>query len=416
MSEAATPLTVDSRKLWLDYLGRLNDREIRSANVSGATTWVVIAAMAGIIYDAAARFPQFLSSAPDWTHLSQILLLQVNATYFAGLGIVYSLYYCIGETEGRVDPPLQRRAGAITRLVSMWLSIALLLGNIYVTLVGAGLFPRLVCGVLALLLGGASVIAARTYREKRRKEKEHHLDLPDFTLAHIPPSIAGALGVVFFVIALIAGAALLSFLMDLHTASVAWLGLVGASSRLLAIVMLASLLLYRLLRVASRGVFRELERDILLYDLGGADIRSRFIAEIIGPAFGEWFTDVVKRIEAEETRLKDLVVRMREGLAAVKAIEPKFMFERSGRAQTLLDDADSHMQSYRTAWKAFRAEMPDVTKIHVRKSQLLLIVDAMRQLGAYLERADKYVDEIKKLRDELRGLATPSGAASTGGN
>jgi hypothetical protein len=51
----------DEKKLWLEYLGKLKDREDRANQITGATNWVLLALLGSLFYKGLGLLPVMVS-------------------------------------------------------------------------------------------------------------------------------------------------------------------------------------------------------------------------------------------------------------------------------------------------------------------------------------------------------------------
>jgi hypothetical protein len=69
-----------ARKLWFDYLAKLNDRSLQKTAASGATTWVLLGVAGAILYKIVPQLPHFLSLHGILGSTSVVFLLEVDST------------------------------------------------------------------------------------------------------------------------------------------------------------------------------------------------------------------------------------------------------------------------------------------------------------------------------------------------
>ena len=92
--EGQAPSPDAERKLWLDYLAKLNDRQLQSARASGITTWVLLGVAAAILYKSVPQLPEFLSAPGTLGSSLIILMFEVDALLFLSLIPLYLVYFC----------------------------------------------------------------------------------------------------------------------------------------------------------------------------------------------------------------------------------------------------------------------------------------------------------------------------------
>ena len=107
--EGQAPSPVAERKLWLDYLGKLNDRHLKSDRASGVTTWVLLGLAAAILYKSVPQLPEFLSTPNALGSSLIILMFEVDVLLFLILFLAYLVYFCTGAVQGRLFPETKKR-------------------------------------------------------------------------------------------------------------------------------------------------------------------------------------------------------------------------------------------------------------------------------------------------------------------
>lgn len=90
------------RKLWFDFLSKLNDRSLQQKRESGATTWVLLAAAAAIVYKCVPLIPQFLSVPATLKAASLIFILEVDILMFFGVVVNIALPWPENPMLGRL--------------------------------------------------------------------------------------------------------------------------------------------------------------------------------------------------------------------------------------------------------------------------------------------------------------------------
>ena len=104
------------RKLWLDYLAKLNDRELHSSQASGFTPWALLAVVAATVYTAVPKIPSFVATPGMATTSLVTLALEADVLFFEGLSIVALVCFCGPSVQSRLATAHSKRASSITIL------------------------------------------------------------------------------------------------------------------------------------------------------------------------------------------------------------------------------------------------------------------------------------------------------------
>src|ERR1700722_10524788 len=105
----STPQMDTERRLWFDFLSKLNDRSIQERRESGATGWVLLAAAVGILYTCVPRIPHFLSLPDALRAAFVIFLLEVDGLVLFCMAFGLAIHWADEATPGRLEPPTFRR-------------------------------------------------------------------------------------------------------------------------------------------------------------------------------------------------------------------------------------------------------------------------------------------------------------------
>jgi DNA repair ATPase RecN len=100
-------------------------------------------------------------------------------------------------------------------------------------------------------------------------------------------------------------------------------------------VILLFVLLNRQLISLSRGIYLELERDIVLKRLSVREIEQRFTEEALGKSVANWLTEIRSQLNASTSKFNDVVSRIAVDLDEVEGIDQAYSLERQGRARTI---------------------------------------------------------------------------------
>jgi hypothetical protein len=120
----------DEQKLWFDYIRTLNERRLQSAQRSGFTTYLLLAALAGIAYRFVPRLPLFLKASEDVRAAITIFLLEADLFCFSLVTLFVLANYCSEGTENRIIPEHRRRVTQVGLAILIILMAAFALAHI----------------------------------------------------------------------------------------------------------------------------------------------------------------------------------------------------------------------------------------------------------------------------------------------
>ena len=89
------------RRLWFDFISRLNERNLEASTKSGATTWVLFGVVVAIIYRCVPRIPSFLSNPAYFSATRTIFFLELNTVSAFSMLLTGLMHYSIGSSEMR---------------------------------------------------------------------------------------------------------------------------------------------------------------------------------------------------------------------------------------------------------------------------------------------------------------------------
>ena len=276
-SQGVQPSSDDvQRKLWFEYLTKLNDRELQSSRASGFTPWVLLAVAAAIVYKCVPQIPTFLSISGAAAAALVILLLEVDVLIGSGVFVLILVSSCAPGAPSRLVPEQSRRTTQLGVFVGRTLLVAVIVGHFAAPAFVAGVpFVRdvlVVFGSLWLwqLLAGiwrTFVIA--------REAKKHKVPVPEFSLSQTTTKmpLAAAIALVFMLVT-VPPVTLFLFLRYLGNVGVPWVIPLGAATDVLALIVVLLVLLYMGVSSLSRGIYLALESDVVLERLSPSEIRA----------------------------------------------------------------------------------------------------------------------------------------------
>jgi hypothetical protein len=152
ISEKLTEAEERDRKLWLDYIVRLNERYYRSVGSSGASTWALVGVAAAVLYRLVPQIPAFFAHNNNWRSGVFFFALELDAILFFVLAYILLIYFSLGGIESRHYPEMARRFQHIYFSVLTFAQAALVLAHAFGAYV-AVTAPKPLRSVLVVLGG-----------------------------------------------------------------------------------------------------------------------------------------------------------------------------------------------------------------------------------------------------------------------
>jgi hypothetical protein len=400
------PSEESRRKLWLEYLGRLNDRELQSTRASGATTWVLLAVAAAIIYRAVPQLPRFFSVPEALTETAVIWALTLDSLLFFLIALVGLIEYCTGGKEGRVLPELQKRAEWVLVWSMFCLTIVLVLVHVWLCLkLNRRDFAWWTLVGFAILWAWSQISVISIRWKKIHDARKYRIPTPSFSVTSTFPDFRALIcAALLFPIGVVPCLALVAYIRALSLQGVDWVLPLGAAAQCLALMAILIALGVRGLEDVSRGIYRDLERDIVLEELTPAEIKSRFIAYALGVSIADWFKGVHMQLDESHSKLKALVQSTELRLREIDSISAVYGLERKGRASALLKEFNAGTEEYGLALRGYVTQMKEFLRIHHRWQDIEPLESTVREYKARLESMRAEAESLKPLRQKLEGL------------
>ncbi len=414
-SEAVLPKetpqsTADSqRKLWFEYLSKLNDREIQSASASGFTPWALVAVAAAIIYQCVPQIPAFLSIPGVAKTSVLILLLEIDTLFFVGCSIVFMIVYSGPNLTSRLLPEHNIRA-ARTRTSALRILVAGVAVAHFLVFRQVSNF-RFVRGVLfAYGLLWFVNLAFGIWQDFKmaREAKKLGLPLPAFTVTKGSAVMATPVGaLIVFVLGAIPLTALFLYVRSLARAGAPWVSLLGATADVLVVVAVLGTLFVLAVNSESRGIFLALERDIVLENFSPSEIRERFMRDIFGHSVGDWLETVFQKRRESIVRMIALTESMMPHVEEIEALDTNFPIERAGRAERLKAELDARSTVCAQELRGFVFQIQQLNTLSPGTLGQDILTRMMGQWTDETNQLTEAASSVGKLKRRLAVLAVP---------
>jgi len=405
----ASSVSLDpQRRLWFDYLAKLNDRSLEASNKSGATSWVLFGIAVAIMYRCVPRIPSFLGSPSYVKAALTVFLLELNMFVTFIFFIFGLIVYPGGIVERRLKPERARRAERILTPMfivvwgilngaQLWVGVKFV-GPNYVrwTLICFGLFWEV--NILFAIVKKVS---------KRRKAKARHVQLPEFYGLELGTDLGALLLAAFHLpLVIISAASLLIFLNSLDRFEVSWILPLGAATQFLALCAIAAVLFYRGLSVGEKSAYLALERAIVVENLDPSEIRTRFVTQLFGSEVGEWMKGIVSRLAEVSEKMKRTTSMFDSRFAEIEAIDGQYSLERRGRAEKLAKELADAANEHKEAVGKVALQLKEYVRFALSREERELLKVVVEQLTVSVEVASKHATLVTGALEKLQPFLT----------
>jgi len=401
------------RRFWFDYLSKLNDRQRQASQSTGITNWVLIVAAIGLAYGLISQVEQLNKFPKALEIASLIFVLQYDLVFFFGIAFLSLYLFSLGTLpQIRLCPDLERRREIVLFWSYTSLLIVITATHFCFSWILAG--PQfvkwylLVSGVFLLI--NASLLFTKRVRRGIR-EKKSGIPLPRFTGYSWGPEWTPIAMAIFFPFGCYAGAALLIQLRTASQSSMGWLLPLQAASQLTLLLATMCFLGERFLQSASREIYLQLERDIVLDDLSTEEIKRRFILQSLGPSISDWINGLAQELK----EVSQKVQRMQESalcrIPEIEALDEAYAHERVGRAIEVKNNLrTTHLELFRKI-KSIEIRLDQLFEHPCSLDEELLRsagAELLAQLKHTLEEFQSTVPLLGRLDHLLDAIATDS--------
>jgi len=395
------------RKLWLDYVTKINDRDLQSAHAYGITPWALVAVAGAIIYRSVPQIPAFWATPGMPTAGLAVFLLEADFLFHFLAFFVFLIFYCASGIEARLMPEQNIRAARVKE----WFIRALLIISIVAHLgvaraLGGPAFVRWVLALFGLFWFSNLVRSISDHLKRVREAKKSKLPVPEFSSGVIGPNVTAILAAAIMgPIASVSMTTLLLLLRQLHQGGGPWLLPLAAGTQFLIVSVIMTSLFFWGIGAVSRGVYLSLERDVLLQNLSASEIRSRFIREAVGPGVGEWLQELEQKHRDVIAKIGELTNSFRPKVEEIESIDTSYPLERAGRAKNLLKELNEAFKLQVDHLRTIFSQLKQVAKTSPSKREMEILLLVLDQLNSEGERLTGVAGSAGQLRARLENLA-----------
>jgi hypothetical protein len=396
-----------NRRFWFDYLGRLNDRGIQRTKESGVTNWVLLGALAAVVYQGVPQLPRLIAFPDFKTSTFVALLLEADVVMNFGFALAFAAYFSIGGVDKRLITDSARRTRQINLCASGILGLALSFGHFVAAYrfkgPGTVRWTLLSFGVwwTANIIVGI-VQAVRTARLARK----HRIRIPYFEGSILDPKVGSLTAFLLFstlgIVPIVASYSLLRFLAQSAPGSVV---ILSTATQTLVCIAICLILFNRFIQLAPRVAYEALERAIVVENLTPSEIKSRFITQLLGADVKDWLQEIRGEVENSSAKLISSVNLITQQTEEIQAIDSQYVLERRGRAQKLLEQLEIAVGERKAVLGQFQFKLSEYSKLYIPASERSILKELLAELrGEWLETEKESVARTTALNAKLTAL------------
>jgi hypothetical protein len=161
----------------------------------------------------------------------------------------------------------------------------------------------------------------------------------------------------------------------------------------------------RQLWAITRNQYANLERDILLEDLGPDEIRNRFVRYLVGPGTAQWLDELQHDASLADKEFGVFLASARERFREITQIDPRYAIERSARARTLATEMKTALMQRELAHKQFVFQIDLFLKGYKSPTEVEVLNKWVEGFEAYSTSTVETLDSCTKLANELEEFA-----------
>jgi hypothetical protein len=378
------------RRLWFDYLGRINDRQVRSRGSSGATSWALLGVLIAILYKTIPNISDLLSRPEDIKSTFVLSLLESDTILFFLIAYVALLSFYMGVVQTRVHTEQEVRLQWISHFVILTIQLTMAVGHFAAArrvVLGASHLKWFMASI-GIMWSANFLSLARGFTGKLRRARRLKIAAPWFKGAKVDPKQGSLILLGFCVtVATISSFGFFWYVLILRRSGADILFPFAASGYAIVILGILGALANKGIAIIATTSYDTLEREIVLERLSPAEIRTRFINQLIGLPAVDWLKD-------QTSALRVVVVAGRETVdsvaAAVEALESPNQRPISAvkdQARTLLGKLGADVQERVTALKRHQfliSELGEALKTEPVSPSMALALDQWRTQVAEL--------------------------------
>jgi len=357
------------RKLWFEFISKLNDRNLKKDQESGVTNWVLLGVVVAILYKGMPKVPAIVSSQEylTATYITSLLLLDLLINF--GLGYLHLVRLAEKQQELRSIP--DQFMPAVRIMVLLLMAALALFGGLQIAAAflysGMPLSVELVLIIFGALLLLQSAIALVLETRVVVKAWNRKASLPPLNWWNLTPKpeVRIISGFAMFSVGGLVLYALIYYLKGLT----GWVTALGAASQVIGLAAAISTLFFRGFRAITHGAYIRLEMEILVENLSPAEIRARFVEQLLGARITERLKQIGEDVTRAESAFEEACRNLQQELIPIETIDSKYALERRGQTAKILYRLEVAQKECRAVIDGSLFQLGECAKIPMPKAE-----------------------------------------------
>lgn len=339
-----------ARRIWLEYISKLNDRAVSRQQASGFTTWGVAGVIAILLVKVIRYLPNVIVAPASGVFHLTVLTCVINLFIFGGALLILVLSVGTVTGEARLKSRMSRISAPIVSVALCGVCLGAGAANVGVWFAAPAYlehWPFMVIGVL-LIINALQVPAKRMW--SWIKHREHFHDLPELSAPlfavdtryrwHFYPAaiIVGLCGLCLSLIPAIQSLPYVRSSKDAE--ALVW------SLYVTGMVALLLFLCFRLAAYPYGFFLSQLERRIVLESLPPQAIRAEFIREYVGEDIRDWLAEAEGKLKQLYDEFDHAASRAEEQFVDLAKMDRGMQFEITGRKKVICETMTKSLHEY----------------------------------------------------------------------
>ena len=385
--------------LWLDYIGKLNERAINRRKASGSTSWAVAGAIAILVLKLLSGLPVVVASYES--RLQHVIAVAgVCDILFSG-ALLFVLLLSVGNPAGevRLQSRLDRARKPILMVVLFVASSLLFVANCVAVFHAPPWLSRWPFSFMACW-----ILLNMAYPGVRRlmlliRHRHDYSDIPEFA-SEIPVErkqrVAAYIALLTGALVTVGVASVPASQGLLHVTTGPKVDVVLWAAYLAAASLLAIFLCFRATSAPYEQFLGELERRIVVEELKPDAIRGEFVRMYLGEALRDWLTRAESKLGALYRIVETVSTSTSENFAEIGRMSPELTFEIAGRRKQACERFVQTYRAYVDYSKDLLKHLQRIMGVAARGDAALLgqIVDGLRMQLRALEGRHEQICEV----------------------
>lgn len=330
-NESAKPSAQEERKLWLEYICKLNDRRLNKTKTSGITAYAICAGMCLLFMQVLELLPTIYAEQESWQHLPLIMAMTADVVYFGTLAFFAAIIPFIQNGAPRLKTTGAENSSRQISLAIASVSAIVSCLNYYATTASSLEKVRLYLYIAASYfcleaVGRFWQIGSSLYKSFVTDKKTLELDFPrNFNLSTYKFLFATPI-IVLFIYSVIVWQTVFE-----NTTSPLVVPAYKLSVYCVSLLALIHILYIKVLSELNAGYLLNLEQRILTEKLSPEEIRKYFVSEFIGESVVRWLKQTEDTLNEHFRDFEKATAKARDLLATIPEVDPDHAYEIVGR-------------------------------------------------------------------------------------